>query len=105
MEDLLFNQIQKFGVWIVWSYVITFVMLTFVVNQIIKSTKILPSIKPKIPTWVRSLVIGLVLGAIFFFLNKVYTLDEVLRYFISMVFSMFVIYDGLRKYLIKKKDE
>lgn len=102
MEEILFNEIQKFGTWIIWPYSLTFVMLTFVINQIIKSKTVLPKLQPKIPTWLRSLIIGFCLAFVFFFLNGIYTTTEVLRYVISMVFSMFVLWDGLRKYFIKK---
>jgi uncharacterized membrane protein len=105
MEEILFDQIQKFGDWIIWPYALTFIMLTFVINQVVKSTVILPKIQPKMQTWLRSLIIGLGLGIVFFILNGVYTQTEVLRYLVSMVFSMFVLWDGLRKYMIKKKDD
>jgi len=103
MEEQVINiigsEIQKFGDLINWTYVFTFLMTAYIINEIVKA-----KMKAVLRTWKRSLIVGLLVGAIFFCLSGKYTLAEVLRYVVSMIFSMFVMWDGLKKWVKREKD-
>ena len=93
MEDQLISivasEIQKFGALINWTFAFTFIMTSYVVNEISKR-----KLNSKMKTWLRSLITGVCLSALFFLLSRKYNLEEVTRYVVSMAFSMFVLWDG-----------
>jgi len=88
--------LMQIGFFINWPYLITFMVLTWMINKIIKSRSILPKVKPKIKTIYRSMIVGFVLAIIFFFGNEEYTAREVLRYFVSMTLAQFVLWGGIK---------
>ena len=95
--DIIASEIQKFGSLINWTFSFTFIMTAYLVNEISKS-----QFKAKVKTWIKSLSTGIILAALFFVLSKKYDLQEVIRYIVSIVFSMFILWDGLKKRI--KKD-
>jgi len=99
-------EIQKFGSFIIWPFVFTFLMVAYTAKKIIKTQTFKIKIK-FIQTWKVSIIIGVLLTLLFFLINKEYTFKEGLRYIISMAFTMFVMWDGLKKWfnLFKKRKE
>ena len=98
--EIILNGIQTFGDFINWPYLIVFIMIVWLLNQI---TGKLPkkTYKNKVfnLTFLRTAGIGIILAVIFFSLSDYYERSEILRYLVSLFFAMFIIYDGLRKWL------
>jgi hypothetical protein len=98
--DVVFNGIQTFGDFINWPYLIVFIMVVWLLNNV---TGKLPKKTYKHQvfnfTFLRTLGIGVLLAVIFYSLSDYYERSEILRYLVSLLFAMFIIYDGLRKWI------
>ena len=106
MEETIITEVQKFGALINWPFVFTFLMVAYTAKKIIQTKTFSSSMAPP-RTWKISFITGVFLIILFFALSEEYTLKEILRYIMSMAFTMFVMWDGLKKWAVifnKKTD-
>lgn len=84
-------------------FIVVFMLTAFLVNKSVKSKTVFKWIKPKIRTFWRTLVVGILVGVLFFVLNEEYTKKEVLSYVISIFLSMAFLWGGLKEWVTDLK--
>jgi len=92
--------IQETMAFINWPFLFTFLITAWVINTVIKKRDKRPI---AIPTFWRSLMIGVGLALLFWSLMGDHTAKEILRYLCSVWFAMFVMWDGLKKWTKQMK--
>lgn len=96
MTDVVSSGIQEFGNFLNWPFLVTFVFLGIMLKEVLVFNY--PEKPKSIIVFLVVLFAGIALASIFFGLGEEYTLREVLRYLVTIFFTMLVIYDGIKKW-------
>jgi len=102
MENLFLDRIQEFGDFINWPFLFMFMMIAWIINQLFKKSV---SLKILNRTFLRTLLIGILIGIVFFFLGEEQTRFQVLRLACTVFFAMFIMWDGLKKWIDYLKEK
>lgn len=93
--------LNSIGAFLNWPFVIIFIISTYLVNKAVKSGKI--KFKIKLRTFARSIILGLAIAGLFFWLNGIHTGAEVLRYIVSLIVTSFVLWGGVKDMITTAK--